>query len=318
MEAILTTILALVIVGVASDLIVDSAVALSVRFGLPKVVVGVVVLGYASGLPELTASAIASYKNLGGVALGSVIGSNTINATLVISAGAIIAPIILESKLIAREGIIAISTTLLFTIAAFLGMGRPEAFLEILAFIVVTFVLIKGSAATVDRELESESGKVERELALARLITRFPPALVLSVGLIAMIAGAQLLINGVVGLISEFHIQQGVAGAIILATGATLPELFNSIAAARRNESEILVGNVFGEIIFNSTIVGGFAGVFHAGTLTHAMKVGPLFIMLACVLATTILLIRGRSIGRNKSVVLLMAYVVALATITFS
>ena len=316
--AILETVVAMIILALSSDLIVDGAVRIATRLGLPKVVVGVVILGYASGLPELTASGIASYNNLGGVALGSVIGSNTINATLVIGVGALIAPFVVESRLIARESIIAMVGTLIFAGIALVGMSFIEALGELVMFVVVTIMLVSGSKRIEDRELQAETESVEESTSNARFTSRINPIALLVVGLSMMLIGAQILISGVQGLISQFHIQQGVAGALILATGATFPELLNSIAAARRRESEILAGNVLGEIIFNSSIVGGFAGLFHPGTLTTKIIAGPLPIMVGAVALVTILLATGKRISRAKAIVLITIYIGAVATITFA
>lgn len=316
--AILETIVSILLLAFASERIVEGAVALSMRFGLPKVVVGVVILGYAAGLPELTASGIASLHNLGTVGLGSVIGSTTINATLVLGIGALIQPITIESKLIVREGIIALAATLLFASLALVGMRKVESLIEIVAFIAITTILVTTSGRSTEDELVTESEEFEKEETKKHRFLNLPPYIDLTLGIILMLIGAQILITGVEGLILEFHIQQGVAGALILATGATLPELLNSISAARREEGEILVGNVFGEIIFNSTIVGGFAGIFHPGILSHSMVIAPIPIMVVSVILALGFLLRGKVLGPIKATTLLIAYIGAVLAITFA
>ena len=308
----LETAVSLILLVVAADRIVEGSLGLSSKLGLSKVVVGVVILGFSGGLPELTAAGLASFHRLGGVALGSVIGSITINTTLVLGVAALIRPIAIRSSLMKREGIIAAAATVIFFAMALEGISHLEAAIALALFVAVTIYLVVATSPADIEELVEETAEAETVQAARRKRFSFGPIGDLAFGLALMIAAAEVLVLGINGLIHEFHIDQGIAGALLVATGASIPELLNAIAAARRNEPEIVVGNVLGAVLFNATAVAGFSGVFHGALLSSGMRSFALPLMVLDVAACLTFLLTGGRLRRLEAAALLGLYVTSV------
>ena len=308
----LETAVSLMLLVVAADRIVEGSLGISSKLGLSKVVVGVVILGFSGGLPELTAAGLASFHRLGGVALGSVIGSITINTTLVLGVAALIRPIAIRSSLMKREGIIAAAATVIFFAMALEGISHLEAAIALALFVAVTIYLVMATSPADIEELVEETTEAETVQAARRKRLNLGPVGDLAVGLVLMIAAAEVLVLGINGLIHEFHIDQGIAGALLVATGASIPELLNAIAAARRNEPEIVVGNVLGAVLFNATAVAGFAGIFHGALLSSGMRSFALPLMVVDVAACLTFLITGGRLRRLEAAALLGLYVTSV------
>ena len=308
----LETAVSLILLVVAADRIVEGSLGLSSKLGLSKVVVGVVILGFSGGLPELTAAGLASFHRLGGVALGSVIGSITINTTLVLGVAALIRPIAIRSSLMKREGIIAAAATVIFFAMALEGISHLEAAIALALFVAVTIYLVMATSPADIEELVEETTEAETVQAARRKRLNLGPVGDLAVGLVLMIAAAEVLVLGINGLIHEFHIDQGIAGALLVATGASIPELLNAIAAARRNEPEIVVGNVLGAVLFNATAVAGFAGIFHGALLSSGMRSFALPLMVVDVAACLTFLLTGGRLRRLEAAALLGLYVTSV------
>ena len=314
----LETALSLILLLIASERIVEGSLRLSVRMGLPKVVVGVVVLGFSGGLPELTAAGFASYHKLGGLALGSVVGSITINTTLVLGAAALINPISIRSGLMKREGALALITSLAFAIICLFRVSLPIAITEIVAFLVITAYLVKSTQPEDVSEFAKEAGLEQEAEQRRRRFLPLGPLGDLVLGLVLMLAGAELLVTGINGLIIQFRVDQGVAGALLVATGSSLPELLNAIAAARKKEPEIVVGNVLGAVLFNATAVVGLSGIFHTASLSRAILTVPLPFMLLDIAACMLFLTTGNRVRRSEAIVLLALYVGSVAVTAFA
>jgi cation:H+ antiporter len=250
-----------VILTLSADRLVLSAARLSRRWGLSPILIGAVVIGLGTSIPELVVSLIAADPDK---ALGNVVGSNISNVTLVLGATAIVAPIATSRRLLRREGLLMFGAVVL--LAVFLAndaLSRIEGFILVAAMVPAVLALVSWARSAPPAEAIAEVAEFAPRSARSTMA-------VAASGLVALaltIFGAWLLVEGAVGVAEEIGLSDAFVGLVLLAVGTSLPELATSLAAARRGESGLAIGNVLGSNLFNSLVVAGTVGIVRPGVL---------------------------------------------------
>lgn len=288
---------------------VEGAAAAAQHWGIPSLVIGMVIVGFGTSAPEMIVSALAALDGSPGLALGNALGSNIVNTGLILGLTALMAPIAVHSAIVRRE------LPLLLAIGAASGaifwdgaLGRAEAWLLLVGF----FALMAWSIGAAMRgrgdvlESETESSLRTHQMTLGRALFW------LFAGLLLLVLSARVLVWGAVAVAHAFGVSDLVIGLTIVALGTSLPELAASIVAARKGEHDIALGNVLGSNMFNLLAVVGVAGViapmpqFAREVLTRDWPV-----MMAMTLALFVMAYGFRGQGRINRVeggVLLSAY----------
>ena len=258
---IIRVIAGLVILIVAADRLVVSAVRVSKVLNISTVVIGAVVVGFGTSVPEFVVSAVASGTGQLDLALSNVVASNTSNLTLVLGLAAVITAVSTRHAVIKREGLLMmVAVAALAIVLIPMSVSRLEGVVLIFGMIVAIGLLIRwarvGMAESSDDayEIEADSEKVWLEViyGVAALTA-------------TVIAGYQLLL-GVVGIGDRMGLSVVFMG-LITGVGTSLPELSAAVAAARRKQSDLVLGNVLGSNVFNSLGVAGLAIVIGPGAL---------------------------------------------------
>lgn len=294
----------LILLAVAADHLVLGASRLARRLRISPVVVGVVVIGIGTSAPEFLVSGLAAARGDSGIAVGNIVGSNILNLSLLLGVAALIAPIPVASRVVRREVPLGFAGVALFGVLAVVaGLSTLTAAILAVAGAGALWLLVKWARDGQD------------ETALADEVTEFvdgPPARTwlevtrAVVGLLGVLAGAQLLVDGASAIAAGLGVSQLVIGFTLVALGTSLPELVTSIQAQRRGESDLVVGNLFGSNLFNSLIGGAIIGFADGAT----MRAG-LVLVITMVLGTGLawaLLRRGLRLTRIDGVVLTLAY----------
>lgn len=305
----------LVLLSVGADRFVLGAARLSVLARLSPVVIGAVVIGFGTSLPELVVSVLAAVEGTQDLALGNVTGSNTANVLLVLGAAAVVREMVARPVTLRREAPIMLGAVGLFALVTVNGeLSLADALALLVAGGLALGVIVR--SALRDRVAADEMSRELDEFAGSRV--RPLPAVAFTVlGLGAVLAGAQLVVTGAVGLAEAVGVSDVVIGVTVVALGTSLPELVTAAAAARRGETELVIGNVLGSNLFNSLVVAGSAGL--VGTVPLAPSFGPnvLVMLAACGIATG-LLRTGHVIRRGEGALLLGLYAAAIAgAVTF-
>lgn len=229
---------------------------MSQALGLSAVLIGAVVVGLGTSLPEMLVSTLAAADGEVDVAMANVVGSNIANVTLVLGAAALLMPIILHLEILMREGLLMLASLVLLTAVLFDGeVSRIEGLGLLAALVVALFLLVRWSR---NHEAgDAVIGEEVREL----IDTDRPLWIDIVIGLIALVAtvaGANILLSGALDVGEELGLSATFLG-VMLGVGTSLPELAASVAAARRKSPELVVGNVVGSNLFNSLAVAGVA-----------------------------------------------------------
>lgn len=272
------------------EAMLKGAVGAARRFQLSEIFVGIAIVGFATSAPELFVSVDAALKNKPEIALGNVIGSNTANLLLILGAGAVIRRIVCRPSAIRRDAAaMTVGVLVVVLIAACGGVGRALGgllFLSLVAYLGATFLIERRH----ERRMTAENGGASDAAA--------PSAPLLAVyvigGLAALACGAELLVFGAVSIAESAGLSERVISVSLVAVGTSLPELATAVVAARRNQSDVAIGNALGSCVFN---VFGIMGV---AALANPIVISPTgFLYDAGVLALAAALVLGLAIIKN-------------------
>ena len=276
--AYLLFVLGLALLVAGGELLVQSGLSLAHKLRLPPLIVGIVLMGVGTSLPELSASlgAILSNPPNPGIAFGNVIGSNISNILFILGLAALIYPISINRENFKRDGLfILLSVVLLGTIMAF-GYLDSIIGLFLLLFIAGYFVICY------DKQEELSVHHIKLKHPVWRL------AIFSLIGIGMIIYGADLLVDTASKMADVFGISKSVMGLTLIAFGTSLPEVTVSVVAAYHKQGAIAFGNVIGSNIANVFLIVGSMGIARA---TAVPQMWHSFWVMACV--TVLLLIIG-------------------------
>ena len=235
-----------------AEWLVKGAARAARRLGMSPLVVGLTVVAFGSSAPELLVGVVASVQDRSDVVLGNVVGSNILNIALILGVAALVRPLRVGMRLLAREVPLMVGVSVAVALMAVDGsLGRPDAVILLGGFTVFL--------AYVTRAAEAESAEVAAEYVQHEETERGRPEdtslgrdlLLVGVGLVALILGAHLLVTSAVFFARLAGVSEVVIGLTVVAVGTSLPELATCAVAAHRNEADIALGNAVGSNLFN-------------------------------------------------------------------
>jgi len=256
----------LLVLVVAADRLVVSAVRVAKVFNISAVVIGAIVVGFGTSVPEFVVSIVASLNDQTGLAMSNVVASNVANLTLVLGSAALFAVLVTTHSVVKREGLLMLASVA--ALAAVLGDGLVSvsegAMLLAGMAVAVGFLLVWARKGVGDIE-EHASDDTPETLHVARHIVMG------IVALVATIVAGRVLLSGVLSIGESAGLSVVFMG-LITGVGTSLPELSAAFAGARRGESDLVLGNVLGSNIFNSLGVAGVAAIIGPGVITTARQ----------------------------------------------
>jgi cation:H+ antiporter len=297
----------------APDRFVAGSAGLADRWGMPRVMVGVVIVGFGTSAPEMLVSGLAAGQGDAEVGVGNIIGSNVANFSLILGVAALLGTMTVPHGIVRGELPLLAVATVWFAVAVQGGVSRLEGALLGAGMVVALLWMIRRSRQPVrpdEEELDAEIGEYldEEEKGGTRKLVLDAVG-----GLAGTVLGAQLLVTGAVGLADEFGISGGFIGMTVVAFGTSLPELVTAVAAARAGEDKLVLGNLVGSNLFNCLGVGAIVGLAGGGSLDDAsLTVGGVGLMLAITVAAMVAMATGRIVSRGEAVGLVVIYALAM------
>ena len=250
----------------SADRFVEGAAATAKHLGMPTLLIGMVIIGFGTSAPELAVSVMAASDGNPGLALGNGYGSNITNIALIVGLTAIIAPIAVHSQVIRKELPLLVVLTLIAGVQLLDGeLSRLDGWVLLAVFAAVMGWSIYQGFKGKDDPL---GGDVETDI-IAHPMPMKTAILWLVIGLILLVVSSRLLVWGAVTIAQSLGVSDLVIGLTIVAIGTSLPELASAIAAVRKNEHDLILGNILGSGIFNTLAVVGLAAVI------EPLKVDP-------------------------------------------
>ncbi len=292
----------------SADRFVDGAAATARHFGMPQLLIGIVIIGFGTSAPEMIVSALSAINGNPGIALGNAYGSNITNIALILGLTALIVPLAVNSQVLKQELPILILVTALSAYLLIDGdISRIDAWVLLSVFFIYMAWTIWHGLQHKDDSLAAD---VKDELQTQVYMPLAKALMWVAIGLALLMGSSQLLVWGAVEVAHYFGVSDLIIGLTIVAVGTSLPELASSIMAARKNEVDLAVGNIIGSNLFNTLAVVGIAGAIspmHAGQEIFTRD------MLVMSVLTLLLLIFGLGkqgqINRIKGLVFLLMYI---------
>ncbi len=294
-----------------AEWLVRGAARIAADMGVSPVVVGLTLVSLGTSAPELVVCIFFALDGQGSLLTANVLGSNLANVGLILGATAMIRPLAVADRVVAREvPIMIVITVFAYPLLLDEALNRGEG-LILLALLVVYVAFTFSSAEEEVQEILEEVGDLaDPEPGRLRNIG------LVVVGAAGLGAGGKAVESGAVFLATELGISEMVIGVTVVAVGTSLPELVTSIVAAARHQSDIAVGNIIGSNIFNLTAVMGGAA------LVREYEIGPeiLNLQLPMVLVLSVLVLpvvaTARKVRRGEGFLLLATYVGFVTWIT--
>lgn len=294
----------------SADRFVEGSAATAGHFGMPPLLIGMVIVGFGTSAPEMVVSAIAASQGNPGIALGNAYGSNITNIALILGLTALIKPITVQSQVLRKELPILLLVTALAVWQLWDGsITRTDGIVLLAVFaVLMTWTVRVGMRHKPDALGE----EVAQELSGADIPLR-RGILWLVVGLVLLVVSSRILVWGAVVVAQAFEVSDLVIGLTVIAIGTSLPELAASLVAVRRGEHDIALGNILGSNLFNTLAVVGIAGTIMPVTVGPEVLTRDVLVMV--LLSVSLFFmgygIRGRPgrINRFEGLALLACYV---------
>lgn len=309
----MTTTIVLAVIGlgvlvVGADMLVRGASRLAAAFGIPPLVIGLTVVGFATSSPELAVSVQAALAGEGDIAVGNVVGSNIFNVLFILGLSALVAPLAVSRQLIRLDVPVMIAASVFFYAIAMNGLVGPLGGLLMVAMMAAYLAFQVWWTLRRSRP--------EQPAAAAVVASRQPSSLarntaMVAAGLVLLILGADWLVDGAVALARVLGVSELVIALTLVAAGTGMPEAATSVMATVRGERDIAVGNVVGSNVFNLLLVMGLSGIVAPGGLriTQDALAFDVPVMVVTAFACLPVFFTGRTIARWEGGIFLIYYV---------
>ena len=313
--------LGLVILLLAGDALVRGAVNLSLRLGVPALIVSLTIVAFGTSAPELLISIKAVMENAPGIALGNVVGSNTANILLVLGIPAILATLYTSQFNTRRTYLFMLASSVLFIALAFVGTFTFWSGLILLAGLGLLLADAfrdaqahrrAGAAAAGgedDDDEEEEPEGADPDMPYWKVI------LYLILGLVGLPLGADILVDNATVIAKTYGISDTVIGLTLVAVGTSLPELATTVMAALRRQADVALGNVIGSNMFNLLAIIGIASLVGPIPVDPEFLRFDLWVMLGASLLIVPFVFFGRDITRVWGIALTALYGLYLAVL---
>lgn len=291
-----------------ADFLVTGASVLAKKIGVSDLVIGLTIVAFGTSTPELLVNIFSSAQGNTEIAIGNVIGSNICNILLILGVSALIYPLTVTKGTVWKEipfSLLAVfvvgflSNDILFDQADYSAFTRSDG-LILLSFFAIYFYYVAG-ISNVDNGQQQQSGKSSLIKSLVMMVG----------GLIALIFGGKMVVDGAVKIASDLGVSQSLIGLTVVALGTSLPELATSAVAAYKKNSDIAIGNIVGSNIFNIFFILGVSSLIKPLPIVESINF-DILVLIASTLLLSFFMFTGkrRVIDRWEGGLFIFCYVV--------
>lgn len=300
--------LGLVLLLFAGDALVKGAVNLSLRLGVPALIVSLTIVAFGTSAPELLISIQSILDGQPGLAIGNVVGSNTANVLLVLGVPALAAGLAASQSDTRKSYITMIAASVLFIVLCFFG---PITWWH--GLILLSALALSLLDSFREARVHMKKGQDEEEPEGADpTMEGWKIGAFLIAGLIGLPLGAKLLVDNAVIIATDFGVSATVIGLTLVAIGTSLPELATTVMAALRNKADVALGNVIGSNLFNLLAIVGIASLVGPMPVPPAFLTLDLWVMLGASLLIVPVVFGNKRMGKVWGIGLTLAYVAYL------
>ena len=244
---ILLIVLGVAMVLLGADRLTEGAAALARRMNVPEIIIGLTIVAAGTSAPELFVSLVSALKGTPDMAMGNVVGSNTMNCMLIVGCAAMVAPMTISRSTVQKDIPFSVGASVLLMILAINAyLGRFDGIILLLGFATFMYYTL----------LQAKKGQVEQQETVKQ-INPWLSAFFVVLGLAMLVVGSNVFVDAASDVAYSLGLSEGVVGLTIVAGGTSLPELATSVVAARKGQSAIAIGNVIGSNVFNILLILG-------------------------------------------------------------
>jgi cation:H+ antiporter len=277
------------------DWTIDNAVVIAEKSGLSKLFIAATIVAFGTSAPELFTSINANLSGFPGISVGNVIGSNIANVLMVVGVSAIIAPIIFSPSEVRVDTLVMLGATAAMAVAILYGLlPRWGGFAMVITIII--YIIYQYRASKLDVGDDDDDAGSSR------------PGLMLGLGILTLLVGSELLVQGAVAGGVALGVPEAVIGMTMIAFGTSLPELTACVAAARKNQSDLIVGGIIGSNIFNIFSVMAFSAIAKPLVIDGRFAHFDLAIVIGVTLLFALFLLFTGRIGRIVGAAMAFGY----------
>ncbi len=299
-NTIFLLIFGLIVLIIGGNLLLKSAVSISMKFGIPRLLIGMTVVSLATSAPELIVSIKSAIKGSPDLAISNVLGSNIANLGLVLGITILFSPINISKSVYKKEWPIMMFSALYFLIVILDGVITKIEGGILVCFLIITIIsLIKL------RDKNEVEDQLENEDSIIKSI------IILFFGGLFLFYGSEWFIDGAIQLANSFGISERIIGITVVSVGTSIPELVTSLVAVFNKEKSISLGNLLGSNIFNVFAVLGITSlVTPLSVLDQNIIDFDIYVMLffAILILPLIFFPKKLVLGRKEGLIILLFY----------
>ena len=291
-----------------ADIFVDGASSVAGNFKVPKILIGLTIVAFGTSAPEFAVSIKSIISGNHDIVLGNVIGSNILNILLILGVSSLIKPLVVNDNTVKKElPMMILMMTIFGTVLSdsVFDRGitnnflRSDGIVVLLFFTVFIYYLIKMAL----RSRKNEELEKEEIMPLGKSIL----FTIIGIGMITL--GSNLVVDKATNIATILGVSEKMIGLTIIALGTSLPELVTSIAASRKGESDLAIGNIVGSNIFNIGIVLGIPVTIFGGIKTINFNAVDLLVMLVSSALLFVFVLDDRKLTRKEGIAFLIMFV---------
>ena len=296
----------IILLSQGGDLLTKSSVDISLKLSIPKIIIGMTVVSFATSAPELIVSLNATLDGLPNFAIGNVLGSNIANIGLVLGIITIIYPIKLKQRFYNTDFPLLLISTGLFYYIIYTGnqISRNEGFVLVILIIFILSYLFFYQRNNAD-EFSDELNKNNISIYKSFLFIFFS-------GLLLWL-GSETLIKSAVSVANKFEISERIISITMVAIGTSIPELAASVVASLKKQNDLSIGNLIGSNIFNLLVVIGItSSIIPINGIDNGLIYNDmLWVVLFSVIILPLAYIKRKNVlTRKKGIMLLVMYLI--------
>lgn len=242
-----------------ADLFVDGASGIATKFGIPQLVIGLTIVAMGTSAPEAAVSITAAFADNADITIGNIVGSNILNILIILGISALVYPLAIQkSTLIVDIPVVLLATAVLYLLGFDGNISRIDAMIMLVIFAAYLSYLFIGAKKEASLQ---KAENTDAEENAAKEISLLKASIFTVIGLALIIGGSNFVVNSATAIATALGLSQRFIGLTIVALGTSLPELFTSVTAALKKNSDIAIGNIVGSNIFNILFIVGLSGL---------------------------------------------------------
>ena len=306
----------LIVIGVAmvlygADKLTEGASALARRMNVSEIIIGLTIVAAGTSAPELFVSMASALKGTPDLAVGNVVGSNTMNCMLIVGCAAMVAPMTISRSTVKKDIPFSVGASVLLLLLAMNSfLGRLDGIVLLLGFAAfMAYTLMQAKTDKVEDHGKDHENRPHDPV--------WKNVLFLLGGLLLLAVGSNLFVGHASSLALSLGVSEGVVGLTVVAGGTSLPELATSVVAARKGQSAIAIGNVIGSNVFNILLILGLTATISPLEITGITTI-DMAVMLGSVALVWLFSFTRFTVERWEGAVLVGGYLVYLGWLIYN